>query len=322
MGVAAGVDWERVARLAAGGGSSSNDGASCRVIPGFGIHPWWSHLHASAAGAAWPDLLEGRSADDVAEAVGILERARESQSATNKADTDAQAASSSSSNKSDSGPAAGAATLNKTTLDIVPHAEWRERLRALLAAHPRAIVGEVGIDRSAVIPGSRARVRPAHQWALFEEQVALAAELQRPVSVHCVRAYGHMRDFFAALPPDACPPAVMLHSYGGSPEEVGRFSGLPAIGGRFYFSFSAAINAGARSGPGDKLAARIRAVPRDRLLLESDQVTPTLVDEGMAHICALVATVRGWSKEETAQIARANFDRFFQYSMTEMESVG
>jgi Tat protein secretion system quality control protein TatD with DNase activity len=154
-------------------------------------------------------------------------------------------------------------------LDIVPHAAWAARLRALLAAHPAGLVGEVGVDRAAVIPGTKARVRFDHQLALLREQLALAAELRRPVSVHCVRGYGHLLALFAGLPgPAACPPAVMLHSYGGSPEEVARFTRLPDIGPRFYFSFSSAINARSPT----KLAARLRAVPDDRLLLESDQV--------------------------------------------------
>lgn len=101
-------------------------------------------------------------------------------------------------------------------------------------------------------------------------QVALAAEFRRPVSVHCVKGYGHLLDFFASLAqnPDSCPPRVMLHSYGGSVEEVPRFCRLPGIGPRFYFSFSHAIN---HRTP-EKLRARVAAVPDDRLLLESDQV--------------------------------------------------
>jgi Tat protein secretion system quality control protein TatD with DNase activity len=43
---------------------------------------------------------------------------------------------------------------------------------------------------------------------------------------------------------------------------------LRGIGGRMYFSFSAAICAKTAA---NKVAARIRAVPDDRLLLESDQ---------------------------------------------------
>lgn len=39
-------------------------------------------------------------------------------------------------------------------------------------------------------------------------QVAVAAEFKRPVSVHCVKGYGHLLDFFSGLDksPDSCPP--------------------------------------------------------------------------------------------------------------------
>lgn len=36
----------------------------------------------------------------------------------------------------------------------------------------------------------------SHQLQLTEMQLRLAAELHRPVSLHCVRAYGHLRDMF------------------------------------------------------------------------------------------------------------------------------
>jgi hypothetical protein len=88
--------------------------------------------------------------------------------------------------------------------------------------------------------------------------------------MHCVRGYGHLLQLFSGLTkqPDVCPPKVMLHSYGGSVEEIPRFCKLRGIGDRFYFSFSHAINARTP----EKLAARIAAVPDDRLLIESDQV--------------------------------------------------
>jgi TatD DNase family protein len=37
-------------------------------------------------------------------------------------------------------------------------------------------------------------------------QIGLAAELQRPVSIHCVKGYGHLLDLFKALTPEDCPP--------------------------------------------------------------------------------------------------------------------
>jgi Tat protein secretion system quality control protein TatD with DNase activity len=101
-------------------------------------------------------------------------------------------------------------------------------------------------------------------------QVGLAVEFKRPVSVHCVKGYGRLLTYFTALgkTPGSCPPKVMLHSYGGSVEEIPRFCKIPNIGSRFYFSFSHAIN---HRTP-EKLRARVAAVPDDRLLLESDQV--------------------------------------------------
>jgi TatD DNase family protein len=88
--------------------------------------------------------------------------------------------------------------------------------------------------------------------------------------MHCVRGYGHLLQLFSSLTrqPNSCPPKVMLHSYGGSVEEIPKFCKLRGIGKRFYFSFSHAINARTP----EKLAARIAAVPDDRLLIESDQV--------------------------------------------------
>jgi hypothetical protein len=107
-------------------------------------------------------------------------------------------------------------------------------------------------------------------WNTTVLQVALAAEFKRPISLHCVKGYGHLLTYFTTLgkTPDSCPPRVMLHSYGGSVEEIPRFCKIPNIGPRFYFSFSHAIN---HRTP-EKLRARVAAVPDDRLLLESDQV--------------------------------------------------
>lgn len=49
--------------------------AGDKVIPGFGIHPWWSHLHASSQGDAWPQLLEAPSQEQLQQALDILSHA-------------------------------------------------------------------------------------------------------------------------------------------------------------------------------------------------------------------------------------------------------
>lgn len=45
------------------------------------------------------------------------------------------------------------------------------------------------------------------------------------------------------LGPEQCPPRIMLHSFGGTPETVAQFTkGLPRVGSRIYFSFSTTIS--------------------------------------------------------------------------------
>ncbi|KAG1673942.1 hypothetical protein FOA52_015697 [Chlamydomonas sp. UWO 241] len=147
-----------------------------------------------------------------------------------------------------------------------------------------------------------------HQLALVSSHLALAAEFQRPVSMHCVRAYGQLHDLLRTLPPSAVPPAIMLHSYGGSVECVSQFTrGLPGgIGSRIYFSFSTTIDGRNR----DKLLARIAAVPDHRLLVESDQSSSTRIDEALGAIMAAVGEAKGWGAEQVARVTSDNFDAF------------
>lgn len=147
----------------------------------------------------------------------------------------------------------------------------------------------------------------------------LAAELGRPVSLHCVRAYGHLADYFRALPPARCPPKVMLHSFGGSPDMVTTFTKLPnGLGQRFYFGFSHVINSKANA-VSEKLLARIRAVPERRLLAESDHVTVSEVDPGLASIVGVIAEAKGWDEGRAAEVTYANFCDFYGASLAVME---
>lgn len=324
MSVSYDVDWEIMLQL--------HQLAGSKVVPGFGIHPWWSHLHASSQGDSWQQLLEAPSQQQLQAALDILSTtdpvtnsgAYETNRPHAPDHTSNHATTSSSSNSSDGSFTGIQASISQGSseqqrrclgegLRVVPQEEWQGRLRQLLTDLPGAIVGEVGIDRSATIPGSRARTSLAHQMELLKLQVAVAAEFQRPVSVHCVKGYGHLLDFFASLAkaPATCPPKVMLHSYGGSVEEIPRFCKLPNIGERFYFSFSHAIN---HRTP-EKLRARVAAVPDDKLLLESDQVTPLVIDDSLLAMCEIVADVKGWTLQDAARRLGNNFRAFYQQQL-------
>lgn len=90
---------------------------------------------------------------------------------------------------------------------------WNELFPACLAvccacSHPTSIVGEFGVDRAAVIPTTKAATKLEHQLGLLARHIALAAEVAKPVSLHCVRGYGHLAQLFRELEPHDCPPKV------------------------------------------------------------------------------------------------------------------
>jgi TatD DNase family protein len=139
---------------------------------------------------------------------------------------------------------------------------WADELQAVLMRHPRAALGEAGLHHGR--SGAGCDATAAQQAAALATQLRMATQLRRPISLHCVRASGALHEQLLA----ACPKAsgyhdtgLLLHGYSGSAEMVPRFAALGA-----HFSFSAALGGMAPA----RAAALVRAVPDDRLLLETD----------------------------------------------------
>ena len=144
---------------------------------------------------------------------------------------------------------------------------WRERLRAAVAADPRAGVGEIGLDRW-IVDGAKpddprlAGLRVAlleEQTKVFTEQLLLATELNRVASIHCTQAFGPLLEVLQHTPRPAR--GFLLHHFGGPVEVVKVFADLGA-----YFSYNLAAEQPKRAGE----RASFRAVPADRLLVETD----------------------------------------------------
>lgn len=89
--------------------------------------------------------------------------------------------------------------------DLVPLSRYTEIVRENLVKHPRAMVGEVGLDRSFRIPDpnhpkekgeryvlSKYRTETEHQSMVLEAQLRLAGEYGRACSVHGVQAHGYL----------------------------------------------------------------------------------------------------------------------------------
>jgi TatD DNase family protein len=149
---------------------------------------------------------------------------------------------------------------------------WRDALRRQLDADPRAAVGEIGLDRWILerarpddprLAGLR-RASLAEQDEAFRWQLALAAERGRPASVHCLEAWGALS---AALAETPRPPAgFLLHAYGGPVELIASYAKLGA-----YFSFNGhRLGAPVGSARAERFQALVRALPEERLLVETD----------------------------------------------------
>ena len=246
--------------------------------------------------------------------------------------------------------------------------------RARLKQFPLALVGEVGLDRSFKLPQywlpgnldgrhdsrtpggregrqlSRFQVKSEHQIMLLNEQLRLAAEMQRPVSVHGVTAHGALFDTLHAFWKDhekvsrskaqkrrheksksnvphepeqehqydiqekPYPPRVCLHSYSG-PLDVMRRYVHPSVPVDIFFSFSLAINfTPPLSGNTVKFAQVeevIRHVPDDRLLIETDlHCAGEEMDRNLRDIAIKVCKLKNWPLDQGARQLARNWKHF------------
>ncbi|KAF4690441.1 hypothetical protein FOZ60_017432 [Perkinsus olseni] len=185
---------------------------------------------------------------------------------------------------------------------------WVQKMRQLLEANPSFGVGEIGIDKI------RAKEVPMEiQMKVFKRQLELAAEFGRPVSLHCVRAYGQLLDSLKEV--DERIPAIVLHAYGGSAELVKDFlrcTQEPSRRGALVRKH---------------LAGVLKAVPRDRLLIETDSpdqmpldveraklepVGEGINDSGLIDVVLKrVAEALGQDCDEVAAFTSENAERVF-----------
>ncbi|KAF5093272.1 hypothetical protein D0Z03_002489 [Geotrichum reessii] len=188
---------------------------------------------------------------------------------------------------------------------------------------------------------SKYTVRIAHQTAFLRLQLELAARYSRPVSLHCVKAPTALLDLVhtMALAEGIAPPALCLHSYTGSveylvnnwytttkpakkqqqqnqkletdscnyinPATMPLSASLP----RVYVSLSEFFNNDARHQ--SVFAELVRAVPPDRLLLESDHYVAEGDWAAMNEaVSASVAAALGVPVAVVVNRARQNFNEF------------
>ena len=179
------------------------------------------------------------------------------------------------------------------------------RLGDLLASGAAVAVGECGLDGpTAARPGGGME----RQIRLFEAQLGLARDLRLPVLLHVFRCQGEALRVLERMGP--LPAGGVLHSYSGSAELVKRWRKLD-----LHFSFTGPVTF-ERS---VRVHEAARAVPADRLLLESDAPDqPPSRHRGarnepafLPEIASALARLRGEEPEELAARTTLNARRLF-----------
>ncbi|MHB1002071.1 MAG: TatD family hydrolase [Armatimonadota bacterium] len=114
-------------------------------------------------------------------------------------------------------------------------------------------VGEIGLDRN------REPFDNNQQEEVFIAQLGLARKYNRPTMIHCVKSWGWMMDILQRE--ESLPAGMLIHAYGGSVDLIKPLMKMGA-----YFSFSGKV----LFSNYERARKALKAVPLDRLLIESD----------------------------------------------------
>jgi TatD DNase family protein len=187
-------------------------------------------------------------------------------------------------------------------------AAWEIKLRQLLATDPTISLGEVGLDRW--IEGHDISL----QSEILRAHLRLACEFDRPITIHCVRAWSELCAVLKATPLPTR--GLLIHAYQGPPALTPYFIECGA-----YFSFSPYFLHSRKHAVANAFAT----FPEDRILLETD--APSLAPprehrlyelpddlNHPAHLivaCRALASIRETSPDAIADLTAANHARLF-----------
>lgn len=171
-------------------------------------------------------------------------------------------------------------------------------LRSKLLANPAAGVGEIGLDRLKV------RDIPPLMREVFEAQLMLALELNRPVVLHGAKCWGQVVATIRKLTThDSQLTAFLFHGFSRSDgliPDIVKLNGFISVG-------PAVLNDHAVN-----YRALVKKIPLDRLLVETDAVVEARVPTRphIREVLEKTAKILGVSSAELERITDENADRF------------
>lgn len=156
------------------------------------------------------------------------------------------------------------------------------------ATHPNVkAIGECGLDR---LRGPSLAI----QQVVFDEQIALSEARQKPVIIHCVRAFSEVLATYKRLKPTQ---PWVLHGINNRLPLV-----QPLLHAGLYASFGAALLR-----PDSPARQVLLATPPAQILLETDDAK----DASIGTIYEAVADCLGWPLERLKEQVWENATRFF-----------
>lgn len=163
--------------------------------------------------------------------------------------------------------------------------DWQQQLRCYLNKFSNAQVGECGLDCL--------KVEPEKQQEVFEAQINLAKEFNRPLNIHILKADEWFLTFLPRISSK-----FMLHSFSGSIELLHT---ITKAGG--FISLSSGV---LKRKNGTNI---IKEVPLSKLLIESDG--PYLSNyNNIPELVTSIADVKGIDAKELSSIIYSNFKEF------------
>lgn len=147
-------------------------------------------------------------------------------------------------------------------------------------------IGECGLDKRISVPFEL-------QQMVFEKQLLLAQQYNKPVIIHCVAAF---QEVIATKKKLKITVPMILHGFSKNKQVAKEL-----IDNGFYLSFGKLLLKNAN------LETVFQSIPNDRFFLETDTK-----EGGIEEIYALAARYKKWSLDELKQQINSNFATVFE----------
>lgn len=153
-------------------------------------------------------------------------------------------------------------------------------------------VGECGLDK-------RVKTDLEEQLRVFKAQVFMAEEFQKPLIIHCVKAWNEVVEIYKNTHPSV---PWIFHAYNGSPELTSQL-----VRENILFSFGASLFK-----EHNKAIESFRLLPTERIFFETDEL-----DEDVENIYKRGAELKGISLESLKRSVWENFNRLENVRLAE-----